>query len=207
MRSLNTKKVHITEIIRYFGVLINGLGAQTMKVLAQMMALSFFIGCGETPNQQNPVQEDAFIQAGTCDLDWSEWKTLTQVQQITVSGDTWPIEPVQTRILSSEAEAAAFQTQSGWTLGPVNYGENTVLFAAVGASSTCGFSQPEWTVRYQTQGMFAAHLEFSATDTSGGCDAVCDMVEEQPLAVLIPHDAVPATGAFSVCATRFDVCE
>ena len=174
-----------------------------MKKWMRATTLVWLMACtGDTEGPNPPAGENA-VQEGSCDVPTDSWDVLEAVQTLAVRGDAWPLEAVQTRVLTTEAEEQMFETETGLVFDPVDYEENTVLFATAGASSTCGFLGPDWQVR-TTNG--AAHLEFSATDTTGDCMEVCDMEWRELLAVVIPHERVPPSSTFTACATLFNEC-
>lgn len=175
-----------------------------MKKWTRAVVLLWFMACGGDTEGPNPPGGKNAVQQGSCDVNTDTWDVLDAVQTVAVRGEVWPIEAVQTGILTTEEEEQTFEAETGLVFDPVDYGENTVLFATAGTSSTCGFTGPDWQV-HTVDG--AAHLEFSATDTTGDCMEVCDMEWRELLAVVIPHERVPQTSTFTACATLFNECD
>ena len=100
-----------------------------MKKWMSATMLIWLMACGGDTEGPNPPAEENAVQEGACDVSTDTWDVLEGVQTLAVRGEAWPLESVQTRVLTTEAEEQTFETETGLVFDPVDYDENTVLFA------------------------------------------------------------------------------
>ena len=171
------------------------------------------LGCNTaTDDDTDPAGPgDDLVQSGDCDQDVTGWSTEGNHRSLSVQGDGFFLGSTAAHVIQSDEELASFKEDYDIAIEAVDFAEETILVAAVGASSTCGFSDEESSVHFyvpgEPDGVAKIHMSLSATDSSGTCDAVCDMSWSDIRAIAVSSPNLdPGPLEYSVCAQLLKTC-
>ena len=168
------------------------------------------LACTNEPGDDNPgLPGDEFVTSGDCEMDLEGWSTEGSYRSLAVQGDAFLLGSTSAHVIESQEALDAFTSENELTIEAVDFSEEAILVAAVGASSTCGMSDEELVVYFKSTDVDNAsiHMSLSATDTSGTCDVVCDMSWSDIRAIAVSSANLnPEPIAYSVCAELRKTC-
>ena len=178
---------------------------------------AFALGCNASTTDDTDTDEPVgdVVQSGDCDVAAPDWRAVTNFRTLSVQGEGYLLDETFARVIASSEVLAELQETYEMVIEPVDFSEEVILVASVGASSTCGFSDEELLVLSNIDAQdgpsnpnepVGIHMSLSATDTTGACDEVCDMswADIRAIAVTGPMNSGPVD--YTVCAQLAKTC-